>query len=177
MKARYIVNTIVVVIAVVLIYALVKGVGQRTTDYSPDKPPTKPYVIGSVDTAFKRIWPDHKIEIGGIPDPSIRWITCFYSRAKTWWIKGGLWLAEDPSEASVACTKTWPISFSSAIPSVEEVWNESASILFKKIRIVRMYDKASNSLIYMIYSDKLVEWSPKNEISVVALDHVPAMLK
>lgn len=44
---------------------------------------TEPYEIGTVDTAFKLIGPDHKIEVGGVPDPKVSGVTCFYSRAKT----------------------------------------------------------------------------------------------
>lgn len=162
---------------IIVIYTLIKSVGHRTTDYSPLNPPTKPYTIGSVDTAFQRIGPDHSIEIGGVPDPKIDGITCFYSRAKTGGIKWWLGVAEDTSDASVACRQVGPISFKEAIKNSEEIRNESASILFKKIRIVRLYDKASNSLIYMVYSDKLIDGSPKNAISAIALDTIQPLLR
>lgn len=137
----------------------------------------KPYEIGSVDTAFKILGPDHKIEVGGVPDPKVSGITCFYSRAKTGGITGGLWLAQDTSDASVACRQTGKISFKEAIKPVEEIWNESTSFFFKKLRIVRFYDKNSNSLIYMVYSDKLIDGSPKNSISAVALEDVQVSIK
>ncbi len=129
-----------------------------------------PYEIGSVDTAFKFIGPDHKIEVGGVPDPKVGGITCFYSRAKKWGISGGLGLAEDTSDASVSCRKTWDIVFRESIKQSEEIWNESTSLFFKKLRIVRFYDKNSNSLIYLVYSDRLIDGSPKNSISAVALE-------
>jgi CreA protein len=136
----------------------------------------KPYNIGSVDTAFKLIGPDHKIEVGAIPDPKVAGITCFYSRAKTGGISGGLGLATDTSDASVACRQTGKISFREAIKPTEEIWNESTSILFKKIRIVRFYDQNSNSLIYLVYSDKLIDGSPKNSISAVALESITPLI-
>jgi len=138
---------------------------------------TDPYEIGSVDTAFKILWPDHKIEVGGVPDPKVSGITCFYSRAKTGGITGGLGLAQDTSDASVACRQTGRISFKEAINPVEEIWNESTSFFFKKLRIVRFYDVNSNSLIYLVYSDKLIDGSPKNSISAVALEEVAVVLK
>ena len=138
---------------------------------------TDPYEIGSVDTAFKLLWPDHKIEVWWVPDPQISGITCFYSRAKTWGISGGLWLAQDTSDASVACRQTGKISFKGSIEPVEEIWNESTSLFFKKLRIVRFYDTNSNSLIYLVYSDKLIDGSPKNSISAVALDDVVPSIK
>ena len=162
---------------IILVYVLIKGVGHRTTDYSPLNPPTKPYTIGSVDTAFQRIGPDHSIEVGGVPDPKIDGITCFYSRAKSGGVKWGLGIAEDTSDASVACRQTGPVTFKESIKSSEEIWNESTSLLFKKIRIVRFYDAATNSLIYMVYSDKLIEGSPKNSISAIALENIQPLLK
>ncbi|AKH33232.1 hypothetical protein XF24_00909 [candidate division SR1 bacterium Aalborg_AAW-1] len=167
----------VLLLMIMVVYAVIKGTGMRTTDYSPLNPPTKPYTIGSVDTAFQRIGPDHKIEVGGVPDPKIEGITCFYSRAKSGGVKGGLGIAEDTSDASVACRQTGPITFKQAIKSSEEIWNESTSLLFKKLRIVRFYDKATNSLIYMVYSDKLIDGSPKNAISAIALDTVQPLLQ
>lgn len=131
-----------------------------------------PYAINSVDTAFKLLGPDHTIEVGGVPDPKVAGITCFYSRAKKGGITGGLGLATDTSDASVACRQTGPISFIKPIKKTEEIWNESTSILFKKIRIVRFYDARSNSLIYLVYSDKLIDGSPKNSISAVALEGI-----
>lgn len=138
---------------------------------------TKPYEIGSVDTAFQLLGPDHKIEIGAVPDPKVQGVTCFYSRAKTGGIKWGLWLAEDTSDASVACRQTGPIVFKESIKKQEEIRNESTSFLFKKIRIIRFYDSNSNSLIYLVYSDKLIDGSPKNSLSAVALDTVKPLFK
>jgi len=77
----------------------------------------------------------------------------------------------------VACRQTGTISFKEAIKPVEEIWNESTSIFFKKVRIVRFYDTNSNSLIYLVYSDKLIDGSPKNSISAVALEDVQPILK
>lgn len=138
---------------------------------------TKPYIIGSVDTVFKLIGPDHKIEIWGVPDPKIWGITCFYSRAKTWWISWAVWLAQDTSDASVACRQTGKITFLEAIEKSEEIWSKDTSIFFKSLQIVRFYDQNSNSLIYLVYSDKLIEGSPKNSISAVALDGIIPNLK
>jgi len=67
--------------------------------------------------------------------------------------------------------------FTEAIKEQEEIRNESTSLLFKKIRIVRFYDNKSNSLIYLVYSDKLIDGSPKNSLSAVALDTVQPLLK
>jgi len=127
--------------------------------------------IGSVDTAFKLIGPDHKIVVEAYDDPKVNGITCYVSRAKTGGIAGGLGLAEDKSEASIACRQVGPISFTGPLKQEEEVFNQSLSILFKKLRIVRMVDQKRNALIYLTYSDKLVDGSPKNSVTAVAVDH------
>lgn len=136
-----------------------------------------PYKIGSVDTVFKLIWPDHKIEVWGVPDPKVSGVTCFYSRAKTGGISGGLGFAQDTSDASVACRQTGKIIFKEPIKQVEQIWSQDTSIFFKTIQIVRFYDQNSNSLIYLVYSDRLIDGSPKNSISAVALESVIPSLK
>ena len=59
--------------------------------------------IGSVDTVFKMIGPDHKIVVEAFDDPAVKNVTCYVSRAKTGGIKGGLGLAEDTSDAAISC--------------------------------------------------------------------------
>ena len=162
-------------ISLLVMCIILSGCGSTQTDTSWK--PVNPYEIGSVDTAFQRVWPDHKIEIWGVPDPKVQWVTCFYSRAKAWGIKWWLGLAEDTSDASVACRQVWIISFKEAIKAQEEIRNESTGILFKKLRIVRFYDKNSNSLIYVVYSDKLIDGSPKNSISAVPLNEIQPIIK
>jgi CreA protein len=137
----------------------------------------KPYEIGSVSTAFKLIGANHKIEIGGVPDPKVSGVTCFYSRAKTGGITGSIGLATDTSDASVACRQTGPIVFTAPIKKNEQIWSADTSILFKSIQIIRMYDVNSNSLVYLVYSDKLIDGSPKNSISAVALETVVPSLE
>src|ERR1700722_6713337 len=66
--------------------------------------------IGEVDTAFQFIGPNHKIKVSGFPDPQIEGVTCFISRPITGGVMGGLGLAEDPSDASIACRQTGPIN-------------------------------------------------------------------
>lgn len=129
--------------------------------------------IGSVDTVFKFLGPNHKIVIEAFEDPQVPGATCYLSRAKKGGITGGLGLAEDPSDASIACRQTGPIRLPSKIQSGEldgqQVFKKSTSILFKKIQVVRFYDKKRNVLLYLTYSDKLIEGSPKNSISAIPI--------
>ena len=123
--------------------------------------------IGSVDTAFKLIGPDHKIVVDAYDDPKVGGIACYVSRAKTGGIKGAIGLAEDKAEASIACRQVGPIVISKALPRQEEVFNERISLVFKRLRIVRMVDPQRNTLIYLTYSDRLIDGSPQNSITAV----------
>ncbi len=126
--------------------------------------------IGEVDTVFKLIGPDHKIVVDAYDDPQVQGVTCYVSRAKTGGIKGGLGLAEDKSDASIACRQVGPIAFSKPLPKQAEVFNERISLVFKKLRIVRMVDAKRNALVYLTYSDRLIEGSPQNAVTAVAVD-------
>ena len=125
--------------------------------------------IGEVDTAFKLIGPDHKIVVEAYDDPKVTGVACYVSRAKTGGIKGGLGLAEDKAEASIACRQTGPISFTGKLDKQEEMFNERISLIFKKLRVVRMVDSKRNALIYLTYSDRVIEGSPQNSVTAVSL--------
>jgi CreA protein len=125
--------------------------------------------IGEVDTVFKLIGPDHKIVVEVFDDPRVKGVSCYLSRAKTGGISGALGLAEDKAEASVACRQTGAISFSGPVPKQEEVFTERASILFKRIRVVRMVDPRRNALVYLVYSDRVIEGSPQNSVTAVPI--------
>jgi CreA protein len=134
--------------------------------------------VGEVDTVFKFIGPDHKIVVEAYDDPGVAGVTCYVSRAKTGGIKGALGLAEDKSEASIACRQVGPITIAKPLPVQEEVFNERLSIVFKKLRIVRMVDKARHTLVYLTYSDRLIEGSPQNSVTAVPVDRAtPIPLK
>lgn len=135
--------------------------------------------IGEVDTVFKLIGPDHKIVVEAYDDPKVGGVTCYVSRAKTGGIKGAVGLAEDTSDASIACRQVGPIVFSGGpFKTQEEIFNERQSILFKRLRVVRMVDRERNTLVYLTYSDKVIEGSPKNSVTAVAVDRsTPIPLK
>ena len=125
--------------------------------------------IGSVDTAFQWLGPNHKIVIEAFDDPKIAGVTCYVSRSQTGGVKGGLGLAEDTSDASIACRQVGPISIKEKFKDGEEVFTERRSLLFKKMRVARFLDQPRNTLVYLVYSDKLIEGSPKNSITAVPI--------
>lgn len=131
--------------------------------------------VGEVSTVFKFIGPNHKIVVEAYDDPKVQGVTCHVSRAKTGGVSGALGLAEDKAEASIACRQVGPISFSQPLPQQEEVFNERLSVLFKKLRIVRIVDRQRNTLVYLTYSDRLIEGSPQNSITAVPVDRALAI--
>ncbi len=126
--------------------------------------------VGEVDTVFKLIGPDHKIVVDAYDDPKVGGVTCYVSRAKTGGIKGGLGLAEDKAEASIACRQVGPVTFARPLPRQEDVFDVRLSLLFKKLRVVRMVDLKRNALVYLTYSDRIIEGSPQNSVTAVPID-------
>ncbi len=128
--------------------------------------------IGHVDTTFKLLGANHKIVVEAFDDPKVEGVTCFLSMARKGGISGSLGLAEDTSDASIACRQVGPIKFKSPIGTDDEgerVFKARRSVLFKKLQVVRFFDRRRNALVYLVYSDKLIDGSPKNAISAVPM--------
>lgn len=135
--------------------------------------PSQAENIGSVSTRFNLLGANDEIVIEAFDDPGVTGATCYLSRAKTGGIKGTIGVAEDRSEASIACRQTGPIALSEEIKSGkangDEVFKKSTSLLFKTLQVVRFYDSKRNVLIYLSYSDRVIEGSPQNSISVIPI--------
>jgi CreA protein len=125
--------------------------------------------IGSVDTAFKFLGSNHKIVIEAFDDPKVSGVACHLSRAKTGGITGDLGVAEDKADASIACRQIGPIKLPAKIENGELVFTKKTSLVFKALQVVRFFDKKRNVLVYLVYSDKLIDGSPKNSISTVPI--------
>jgi CreA protein len=124
--------------------------------------------IGEVSTAFRFLGKNDRIVIEAYDDPKVIGVTCFVSRARTGGVSGTVGLAEDKSEASIACRQVADtLQFNGKLPMQEDVFSERLSILFKRLHIVRTVDPARNTLVYLTYSDKLIDGSPKNSITAV----------
>ena len=137
-----------------------------------------PDLVGDVSTAFKLIGPNHKIVVEAYDDPKVNGVTCYVSRARTGGVSGALGLAEDKAEASIACRQVGPITFKGPLEKEDEVFSERMSFLFKRLRVVRMVDTQRNTLVYLTYSDKLVDGSPQNSVTAVPVDRTnPIPLK
>lgn len=129
--------------------------------------------IGEVSTTFKMLGANDKIVIEAFDDPDISGATCYVSRAKTGGIKGSIGVAEDRSDASLSCRQTGAITLPPEVVSGKwdgrRVFRKSTSLLFKKLQVVRFYDSNRNTLVYLSYSDKIVDGSPQNAISTIVV--------
>jgi CreA protein len=124
---------------------------------------------GEVSTKFRWMGPNDRIVVDGFDDPKVHGVACHISRAVTGGIKGGLGVAEDTSDASIACRQVGPIQITGTLKDGESVFDERRSFLFKQLHVVRFHDRERNVLVYVSYSDRVLEGSPKNSISSVPI--------
>lgn len=129
--------------------------------------------IGSVGTKFKLLGPNDKIVVEAFEDEEVPGVACYLSRAKTGGISGAVGVAEDTSDASIDCRQIGPIRLPEAVRAGkqdgEAVFKRRTSLLFKTLQVVRFYDPKRNALVYLTYSDRIIEGSPKNSISAVPI--------
>jgi CreA protein len=125
--------------------------------------------IGEVTTAIRILGANHRIVVEVFDDPKVEGVSCYVSRARTGGIAGSFGLAEDTSDASIACRQVGPVAFRGELEEGEEVFGRRASVLFKRVQVVRFFDEDRNVLVYLTYSDRLIEGSPQNAISAVAI--------
>ena len=123
--------------------------------------------VGCVTTAWKLIGANHKVCVEAFHDPKVSGVTCHVSQARTGGVSGSLGLAQDPSQFSLACRQTGPISLPAKLAKDEVVFTEDTSIFFKETRILRLWDEANRTLVYLAISRKLIEGAPANSISTV----------
>lgn len=132
--------------------------------------PSSAQEIGCVSTTFRYLGAaNDQICVEAFKDPDIEGVVCHLSRAVTGGIKGKLGLAEDTSDASIACRQVGPITLPAKLEDEDEVFEENRSLLFKELHVVRFYDRLNNTLVYLSYSDRVIEGSPKNAISTVPI--------
>jgi CreA protein len=124
---------------------------------------------GSVNTRFRLLGPDDKIVVDGFDDPKVEGVACHISRAQTGGMKGAFGVAEDTSDASIACRQIGPIKINGDIKDGERVFDERRSLVFKTLQVVRFFDRQRNVLVYVAYSNRVIQGSPNNSISSVPI--------
>ena len=124
--------------------------------------------IASVNTNFRFTGSD-RVTVDAYDDPLVQGVTCYVSRARTGGVKGTLGIAEDPSEASIACRQVGPVKIAQPLKQKTDVFSASMSFIFKTLHVVRIVDSKRNTLIYLTYSDRIATGSPKNSVTAVPI--------
>lgn len=124
-------------------------------------------LVGSVNTSFRIFGKDDRIEVIAVKDTKIDGVTCYVSYAKKGGAKEIIGVEEDRSEASVSCVQTAPKIIIKEELKKEDIFEKRSSLIFKKTHVVRLYDAVQGSLIYLVYSDKVIDGSPNNSISAI----------
>ena len=129
----------------------------------------EPDLIFRRSTVFKLLTPNDKLATYGIDDPAVEGVACHFTVPERGGIKGWLGIAEEVSDISLACRQVGPVRFKRKFEQGEDVFRQRRSLFFKKMQIVRGCDVNRNVLVYMVYSDRLIEGSPKNSTSTVPI--------
>jgi CreA protein len=147
----------------VVVFALLKAWSAFEAD--------EPYLIFRRSTVFKWMSPNDKLATYGIDDPEIEGVACHFTVPEKGGFKGWLGLAEQVSDISLSCRQIAPIRFKTKakLEQGEDMFSQRRSLFFKKMQIVRGCDAKRNTLVYMVYSDKLIDGSPKNSTSSVPI--------
>ena len=129
----------------------------------------EPNLIFKKSTVWKFLTPDDKLAVYGIDDPLVEGVACHYTTPEKGGMSGMLGVAEEVSDISLACRQVGPILFKGKFDQGDVVFREGRSFFFKKMQIVRGCDTKRNVLVYLVYSDKLIDGSPKNSTSTVPI--------
>lgn len=128
-----------------------------------------PDLVFKKSTVWKMLTPDHKLAVYGVDDPIVSGVSCHYTTPEKGGLQGMFGVAEEVSDISLSCHQIGPVSFNEKFEQGEVVFSERRSLIFKRMQIVRGCDEKRNTLIYLVYSDKLIDGSPKNATSAVPI--------
>jgi len=159
-KMEVVLSRIWIVVAVLL------GLLSATTAVSAAE---QPDVIFKKSTVFKWLTPNDKLATYGLDDPEVEGVACHFTVPERGGFKGWIGVAEEVSDISLACRQIGPIKFKAKFEQGEDVFRQRRSLFFKKMQIVRGCDAKRNVLVYMVYSDRIIEGSPKNSTSSVPI--------
>jgi CreA protein len=129
----------------------------------------EPDLIFKKSTVWRALTPDDKLAVYGIDDPVVDGVACHYTTPERGGISGTFGVAEEVSDISLSCRQVGPVKFKQKFGQGDVVFSERRSLIFKKMQIVRGCDAKRNTLVYMVYSDRPIEGSPKNSTSTVPL--------
>jgi CreA protein len=136
---------------------------------APGQAADEPDLIFKRSTVFKLLTPNDKLATYGLDDPDVDGVACHFTVPERGGVRGWLGVAEEVSDISLACRQIGPIRFKAKFAQGDDVFHKRRSLFFKKMQIVRGCDTKRNVLVYMVYSDRLIEGSPKNSTSSVPI--------
>ena len=136
---------------------------------APARAAEEPDLLFKKSTVFKWLTPNDKLATYGIDDPEIDGVACHFTVPERGGLKGWIGVAEEVSDISLACRQIGPVRFKQKFEQGADVFRARRSLFFKKMQIVRGCDEKRNVLVYMVYSDRLIEGSPKNSTSSVPI--------
>lgn len=131
--------------------------------------PVAAETLDCVTTEWKLIGANHKVCVEAFADPKIPGVTCHVSQARTGGVKGSFGVAQDPSQFSISCAQTGPVTLPDKLPKKATVFSKDTSLLFKETQVIRLWDQSRQTLVYLAISRKLINGAPANSISTVAL--------
>jgi CreA protein len=140
-----------------------------TLSAAPSFAAEQPDLIFKRSTVFKWLTPNDKLATYGLDDPGVEGVACHFTVPERGGVKGWLGVAEEVSDISLACRQIGPIKIKEKFSQGEDVFRKRRSLFFKKMQIVRGCDTKRNVLVYMVYSDRIIEGSPKNSTSTVPI--------
>lgn len=129
----------------------------------------EPELLFKRSTVWKMLTPDDKLATYVIDDPGVEGVACYYTVPEKGGVKGMFGVAEEVSDISLACRQTGPIRFKEKFEQGTTMFRQSRSLIFKKMQIVRGCDAKRNTLVYIVYSDRIIEGSPKNATTAVPI--------
>ncbi|WP_414709940.1 CreA family protein [Pseudorhodoplanes sp.] len=129
----------------------------------------EPDLIFKKSTVFKWLSPNDKLATYGLDDPEVEGVACHFTVPEKGGFKGWIGVAEEVSDISLSCRQIGPIRIKAKFSQGEDVFRQRRSLFFKKMQIVRGCDVKRNVLVYMVYSDRIIEGSPKNSTSSVPI--------
>jgi CreA protein len=128
-----------------------------------------PELIFKKTTVWRMLSPDAKLATYALDDPLVEGVACHFTVPEIGGWSGWAGFAEERSEISLACRQVGPISFSGRFAQGGDVYRQRRSMFFKKMQIVRGCDAKRNVLVYLVYSDRIIEGSPQNSTSTVPI--------
>lgn len=129
----------------------------------------EPDLIFRKSTVWKMLTPDDRLATYAIDDPEVEGVACHFTVPEKGGVSGMFGVAEEISDISLACRQVGPVRFKAKFDQGDVVFRQSRSLFFKRMQIVRGCDARRNVLVYLVYSDKLIDGSPKNSTSTVPI--------